>query len=203
MNNIDSVNVSSPARVSGVRAMIFRVLTLVGLGFLVWTWFQPWWTAYIETLQQNGVVIYPYQMVIAGTLRDYPQWIMGAEMPVWFFPLMWVYLAVCVGLLIFSLFDGDEFTFSLGKLKMSTTQALIGAAGLAYVIFVVVFPIVISIRAPQFHGVQLQGNIFISMDEHTESYVVTSLQSGYWIACVTAVYLVVLAFLRNKIIGKS
>ena len=203
MNTVESVSVSSPARASGVRSIIYKVLTLAAIGAWTWSWFQPWWEAYIETLQQNGVVIYPHQMLIAGTLRDYPQWIVGAEMPAFFFPLMWVYLAVCLGLLIFSLFDADEFTFAIGKLKMSTTQALVGAAAIALVTFVVVFPIVISLRAPQFHGVPLQGSVFISMNEHTESYVITSLQTGYFVACGTAAFTAALAFLRNLIVGKS
>lgn len=203
-----SGSISSPESVSStgpavnIRAWIFGGLTLVGVGLFLYTWYQPWWVAYIEELQQNGVVIYPHAMVISGTLRNYPQWIVGAEMPGWFFPLMWVYMGVCVLALLMSLFYTEEW-FELGRFKVSLAQALIGFAGLAYIIFVVVFPIVVAIRAPEFHGVPLQGNVFISMDEHTESYVITSLQSGYWLACVVGPALVVLALLRNKILGKS
>lgn len=184
-----------------VGAWLFGGLTLAGLAGLLYTWFQPWWVAYIEELQENGVAIFPYAMNISGTLRNYPQWIVGAEMPEFFFPLMWVYLGVMVLALLGSLFYTNEW-FELGRFKVSMDQALVGFAGLMYIIFVVVFPIVVAIRAPQFHGVPLQGNVFISMDEHTESYVVTSLQSGYWIACVVGPFLLALALLRSKIVGK-
>ncbi|HWQ84542.1 MAG TPA: hypothetical protein VN363_08255 [Anaerolineales bacterium] len=207
MNNTESVSgpasLTATEQASSVRSWIFRLLTLAGAAGMVYSWFQSWWSAYIETLDEIGVAIYPYKMIISGTLRDYPQWLVGAEMPVWFFPLMWVYLAVCVWLLLYSLFTDSQDKVSLGKLKLSVPQILIGLAGLAYVVFVVVFPIVVSIRSADFYGVVLQGNVFISMNEHTESYVITALQPGYWIAVGTAVYLVSLAFLRKLIVGKA
>lgn len=186
---------------NSIRAWIFRGLTLAGLGGLLYTWFQPWWVAYIEALDENGATIFPYQMVISGTLRDYPQWIVGYEMPVWFWPAMWIYLATMVGLLIYSLFLTSEDRLTLGKFDLALPQVLVGIAGLLFVTFVVVFPIVVSLRAPQFHGVPLQGNVFISMNEHTESYVITSLQNGYWIGCITAGVLLALGLLRKQIVG--
>ena len=38
---------------------IFRGVTLVALGLILYTWFQPWWVAYIEELRENGVMILP------------------------------------------------------------------------------------------------------------------------------------------------
>jgi hypothetical protein len=202
-----SESISSSDSISGtglmrsIRSWIFGILTLGGAGVLLYTWFQPWWQAYIEELQQNGVVIFPHAMQISGTLRNYPQWLVGAEMPSWFFPLMWVYLGVCLIALFMSLFFTEEWV-GVGKRQFSLAQLLIGFAGLAYIIFVVVFPIVISMRAPDFHGVPLQGSVFISMNEHTESFVVSTLQPGYWIACVVGPFLLALALFRDKIIGK-
>jgi hypothetical protein len=158
--------------------------------------------AYIEELKQNGVVIKPFAMTFSGTLRNYPQWLVGAEMPSWFFLLMWVYLGVCLFALLASTLYDDEW-FQLGKFKLSLSSVLIGFAGFAMTIFVIVFPIVISIRAPEFNGVTLQGSVFVSMDEHTESYVTTSLQASYWIACVVGPVLLAMSILRNKIVGKS
>lgn len=187
---------------NGLRNWIFRILTLVAGGLWGYAWFQPWWVAYIEELQENAVVIFPYQLVLSGTLRNYPQWIVGYEMPAWFWPFVWVYLALCVGLLIFSLFTTARDVVDIGKLRLTMPQLLVGLVGLAFILFVVIFPIVITIRAPQFHGVVLQGNVFISMDEHTESYVITALQPGYWIGVGTAAFTFVLALLHKVIVGK-
>lgn len=188
---------------SSTRSWIFRGLTLAGLGVWLYTWFQPWWLAYIEELQETAVVIFPYAMNISGTLRSYPQWIVGAEMPTWFWPLMWVYLAVCIGAVTMSLFASADDMVKIGKIKLSMPQLLVGFAGLAFIIYVVVFVIVISLRAPQFYGVPLQGHVFITMDEHTESYVDTALQTGYWMAVGAGVFLFTIALLYKKIVGKA
>jgi hypothetical protein len=198
----NSEKTSSPERTGDTGLWIFRGLTLVGAAVFLYTWFQPWWVAYIEELQQNGVVIYPYAMNIAGDLLDYPEWIIGYEMPVWFFPAMWVFLAICIFSLVASLFFKNEW-FAMGKRRIGLAQFLVGLAGFGYTVFVIVFPIVVALRAPEFGGVQLQGNVFISMDEHTESYVVSTLQAGYWIACFVGPGLLILSALHKKLVGKS
>ena len=40
---------------------IFRGVTLVALGLILYTWFQPMWIAFIDELGENGVVIFPYE----------------------------------------------------------------------------------------------------------------------------------------------
>ena len=187
---------------SSVGRWIFGGVTLVALALILYTWYQPWWVAYIEELKQNGVMIYPHAMNILGTLRDYPQWIVGAEMPVWFWPAMWIYLLICVFSLLASFLFKNEY-FMWGKKKVYMDQFLVGLIGFGYIVFVIVFPLVISIKAPQFGGVKLQGHVFISMDEHTESFVNTALQPSYWIACFIGPVLMLMAFFRNKILGKS
>jgi hypothetical protein len=183
---------------------IFAGVTLVALALILYTWFQPMWVAFIEELGENGVVIYPHAMDILGRLRDYPQWIVGAEMPVWFWPAMWVYLLICVFSLLASFLFQNEY-FMWGKKKVYVDQFLVGLIGFGYIVFCIVFPLVISLLAPKFNGVKLQGSVFISMDEHTESYVVTKLQPAYWIACFIGPVLMLMAIFRNKImnIGKS
>lgn len=187
---------------SSLRNWIFRILTLIAGGLWVYTWFQPWWIAYIEELKENAVVISPNSMVLSGTLRSYPHWIIGYEMPVWFWPMMWVFLAVYIGLLVYSLFNSARDVVDIGKVRLTIPQLLVAFTGLSFIVFVVVFPIVITLRAPDFHGVVLQGSVFISMDEHTESFVITKLQLAYWIACGTAVYTFALGLLHKVIVGK-
>jgi hypothetical protein len=204
MSNSESVTspegMSKAGRLSGVRTGIYVVLTLAGLGLLLYSWYQPWWTAYIEALKLNAVTVFPTAMRI--NLGDFPQWLVGAGMPAWFFPAMWAYLGIVVGVLVFSLFLGDEDRVSLGKSGMPLQKVLVGAVGVSYLLIVAACAIVISIRAPQFYGASLQGTIFISKADYAESYVTTSLQLGYWLACAAGAYLVVLALLRGIITGK-
>ncbi len=190
---------------SSSRIWILRVLTLAGAGLMLFSWFQPWWTAYVVELKENGVTIFPYAMEVSSTLRDYPQWLLGSEMPGWFFPLMWVYLALCMAALLFSLFASDESKVGLGKFGLALPQALVGAVGLSYIVFVMVFVIVVAVRSTGFYGASLQGSVFVRMAEHegaAQSYVDTGLQFGYWLACAVGPLLVVLVLLRDKITGK-
>jgi hypothetical protein len=196
---------SKSGSVNSARLSIFGVLTLGVTGLFLYSWSQPWWSAYIVALKEYGVSIFPHAMIIGGTLQDYPQWLVGAEMPSWFFPAMWVYLAFCMGAVVFSLFVFQD-RIRLGKLKLSLPSAVVGAVGLSYIVFVLVFVIVVAVRAPQFYGASVQGSVFVHMAEHegnAESYVETGLQLGYWLACAAGALLLVLALLRDKIVGEA
>ncbi len=200
-----SRSIGSSGSISGVRALIFGVLTIAAGVLFLYTWFQPWWTAYVEALKETDVTIFPHALIISGTLLDYPQWLVGADMPSWFFPAMWLYLALCMGALVYSLFVFED-RVRLGKFNLSMPSVVVGAVGLTYIIFVVVFVIVVAIRAPAFYGASLQGSVFVHMAEHegnAESYVQTGLQFGYWLACAVGPLLVVLAALRDKIVGNA
>ena len=191
------------ASASSARLLLFGVLTVAGGALWLYAWFQPWWDAYIVALKEYGVTIFPHAMVVGGTLKDYPQWLVGAEMPSWFFPAMWFFLAACIGALVFSLFVFED-RIRLFKWNMSLPTAVVGAVGVAFLVFVIVFALVVAIRAPVFYGASLQGAVFIHMAEHegaAESYVNTKLEVGYWLACAAGAFLVVLALLRDKIVG--
>ncbi|MBI5034150.1 MAG: hypothetical protein HZB51_26820 [Chloroflexi bacterium] len=191
--------VSRPASVSNTRSIIFGVLTISGIGLLLYSWFQPWWQAYIVALSEIAVVIRPWGLV-SYMPQEYSKWLVGAEMPSWFGPLMWVYAGAAVGTLVYSMFVSEE-QIRLGKFKMSLQKALIALVGLSYIVFVVVCVIVISIRAKDFYGASVMGTINVSFSDHEVSDVDTGLLSGYWIAASVGPLLVVLAFLREKILG--
>lgn len=199
-------SMSSAKIVNSTRTMLYGLLTLAGAGLFLYAWFQPWWNAYVVALKENGVTIFPYAMVVGSTLKDYPQWLVGSEMPAWFFRLMWVYLAASMAVVLISLFVSDKARVGVGRLKFSLPQVLVGGVGVSFIVFVVVFVGVIAMRAPQFYNAPLQGSVFVHMAEHegnAESYVETSLQMGYWLAGAAGPLLVVLALFRDKIIGQT
>lgn len=190
---------------SSARNWIFRILTLAGAGAMLYSWFQPWWTVYVVELRENGVTIFPHGMQFSSTLQDYPQWLVGSEMPAWFWPMMWVYLGLCMAALLIGMFASDKIRLGVGKLGLSLPQVLIGGVGVSFIVFVVVFVVVLSMRLPAFYDAPLQGSIFIRMEEHegqAQSYIDTGFQTAFWIACIAGPYLAVLGLLRNKIIGK-
>ena len=196
---------SKSGTMTGVRAAIFGVLTLVGGGLFLYSWFQPWWGAFVVALKENGITIFPYAMVVGGGLKDYPQLLIGADMPDWFFKAMWIYLGLAMGVLMYSLFISEE-RIRLGKFKLSLSQLLVGLVGVSIIIFVVTFVIVVAVRASGFYNAPLQGTVFVHTTEHegnAESYVNTGLQIGYWLALVAGPYLTAIAVFRDKIVGRA
>jgi hypothetical protein len=168
---------------------------------MLYTWFQPWWSAYIVELDVYAVTIYPYGIEI--NLGDYPYWLAGAEytMPLWFFTFMWIYLGLCIALLLYSLF-ASERRVGLGRFSWSVPQVLVVGVGLSYVIIVAAAVITIAIQSGNFYNAPLQGSIFVAIDEHYQGWVDTGLLFGYWFACGVGPFLILLALLRNKIIGR-
>ena len=156
-------------------------------------------------MKENGITIFPYAMVVGSGLQDYPQLLEGADMPAWFFKAMWIYLGLAMGVLVYSLFLGEE-RVKLFKFNLSVSQLLVGLVGVSIIIFVVTFVVVVAVRASGFYSAPLQGTVFVHTAEHegnAESYVNTGLQIGYWLALVAGPYLTALALFRNKIVGKS
>ena len=76
---------------SNAKAWVFRVLILACIGLLLYTWFQPWWQAYIVALDEPAVQVYPWALDILIP-PDYAYLIAGAEdaLPQWFYTFMWV-----------------------------------------------------------------------------------------------------------------
>ena len=187
---------------SNTRVWIFRVLVLVGAGLMLYTWFQPWWTAYIVELDVTAVTVFPYGMEL--DMGGYEYWVAGAEdaMPGWFTPFMWVYLALCMVALLYSLVASSAKGISIGKIRLSLPQVLVGGVGLSFVVVVVSAVIVIAIQSGNFYDAPLQGTIFVTKSRDEASYVETGLKFAYWLACGTGLFIAILGLLRNKIIGK-
>jgi len=185
-----------------IRSWIFRVLVLVGGGLLLYTWFQPWWQAFIVQLNEIAISIYAWALE-SNVPVDYEYMMTGLEdaMPGWFFPFMWVYLGVAVAALLFSLFASSAKGISIGRIRVSLPTTLVGAVGLSYIGVVIAAVLTIAMQAPNFFDAPLQGSVLITIDMY-QSEVRTSFQFGYWLACGVGPFLVILAALRRFIVGK-
>ncbi|GAI56414.1 unnamed protein product, partial [marine sediment metagenome] len=177
----------------------FRILVLAAAGLMLVSWFMPWWAASILELGEAAVVIRPWGL--EADLREMNPMIAGSDMPVWFAPLMWTYLGICIGLLLLSLLVKGK-AFSLGKFRFSLPKVLIGGVGLSYIVVVVLAVIIAAIRTGDFYNVKLIGYSFVSLGESYESGIESGLQFGYWLASGVGSLLIVLALFRNKIVGK-
>ncbi|MFC2026585.1 hypothetical protein ACFLUX_01250 [Chloroflexota bacterium] len=187
-----------------VRIWIFRTLVVVGGGIFVYSWFQPWWSAYIVELLLDALYIYPFgfESLIP---TEYAWYIAGADtvMPAWFTPFMWVYFGLCLTALLVSLIIGSDKRIGWGKINMSLPTALIGGVGLSYIAVVAAAALTISANAEAF-GAPFWGKVYVDLQgRDLVSWVETGPQFSYWLACALGPLLIVLALLRNKIIGKT
>jgi len=183
---------------SGVWA--FRVLLVAAAGFMVYSWFTPWWSADIAVLPgEDHMVMRPWGIEVAAQVRanaDESLW----SMPWIFTPFMWTYLAVCMLLLAVSLFVNRQV--SVGRFKLSLAAVLIGLVGLSYLVAVGLAYGIGELRA------ESAGSNFIgkSTVKHAMTgnkvKMVSDLKDGYWLALSAGPALIVLALIRGLFVRK-
>lgn len=186
----------------GLRNWLFRGLIVVGAGFMLYSWYSPWWGARISDLSgSDHMLMRPWGVeVMAAEIRTYANRALYS-MPAFFAPLMWTYLGLCMLALAVSLFVEKQIT--LGRFRLSLPQVLIGLVGLSYVIAVATAFAIAQIRAGS-GGVAFVGSSIVPNPMTGGSTRFTGeLKLGYWLAGGAGLFLVVLALLRNAIVGKA
>lgn len=190
--------------INQARVWTFRGLVLVGTAWLLYSWFLPWWSLDIHMLRADAVVVRPWgeesNLGAWQVVFDLPQ------MPAFFAPFAWIYLGLCIILLLSSLLVKEK-RINRGRFDFFLPQAIIGAAGLAYIVVPAVAAIVIAILLRQYEvrgvTVPLQGTVFLDIGEMWASDVTSRLRLGYWLAWGAGIFLIVLALLRQRIIGRG
>ncbi len=182
------------------RVLLFYILVLAAAVLMLVSWFMPWWNAYIVVLGESVVFIHPWGLE-TNIPQHYASYLTGADMSVWFAPLMWIYLGLCIAALLFSLFVSEK-RVGLSRFKFLLPKFIIGLVGLSYIVTVATAVLVIAGRAGDFYGATLIGSIHLSVGSQG-SLVTTGLLFGYWLACAVGPLLIVLALFRNKIMGKT
>jgi hypothetical protein len=183
-----------------MRNILYKVITTALLALLLLSWFLPWWQLDILPIS-CWVRIRPW--ALEDNLGTSASYIAGYEMPVWFAPLMWIYLGICVLLLILSLFV-DKKRIKLGKVNLPSDQLLVGIVGISYIVVVILAVIVAAVRTGDFDGgVHLIGQSYFDLGHPIEGFVEARLLLGYWFACATGPLLIILGLLRNKITGRA
>jgi hypothetical protein len=179
---------------------VFRGLVIIAAVLIVISWMGPWWTVDISggVKLPNAVVVYPYGLTL--DVAEFEGFVQGATMPDFFAPLMWTYFGLALLALIASLFVKDK-KIKFMNITGSLPSWIIGVVGFSCIVVVVTAVIVISIRASDYFDMKLLGTLQIY--DHPITYATGTLQLHYWLACITGPLLIMLALLRNKIIGKN
>jgi hypothetical protein len=189
-------------KASNFRVWLFRIILIIAGGWMAFTFTQMWWSGSIEAIAggTDAIAIYPYAFV-ANLDAELSQYIADAKIPSWFTPVMWAYFGICMLLLLYSLFAKDKVV-KLGKFSFAMPQTIIGVVGFSYIVAVVCAMSIIAVQCGHYFDLPLQGHTYVVIVSPWESYVDTAIKPGYWMACSAGPLLLVLALLRNKIIGK-
>ncbi len=197
------ISVSKPVEsqvTSGMRVWLFRVLVLAAAALFVVSWVIPWWRS---NIQESGLFVQIRPWGLEHNLGNFVIYMGGdPNMPGFFAPLMWAYLVVAVAALLVSLFLKERI-IKISKFAFPLPQFLIFVVGLSYIIFVLVFLIYAYIRVSAL-GVEFLGISYVTIPEfHLGAESISDFEPGFKVACFVGPLCVVLALLRDKIIGKA
>lgn len=184
------------------RASLFRVFVVVSGGLLLYSWFVPWWAARVQELRgTDHVVIHPWGLQVnSPRILQYLPPGVDLAMPSWFTPVMWAYLGLAIAALLFSLFANDK-PIKVWKVRFTLPSLIIGAVGLSYVVVVISAGGVTAMRLAD-SNMPLTGRIVVDVGSDIGTGIVyTGLQLGYMLAAAAGLALIVIALLREKIIG--
>lgn len=182
------------------RVWLFRVLVLVAAGLFLVSWLIPWWRS---NIQEVGLFVQIRPWGLEHNLGYYMQY-MGDDpsMPAFFTPLMWLYLALAMAALLFSMFVEGR-TVRLGTFELSLPQVLIAGVGLSYIFVAVVFVIYAYMRMAALDIMFVGTSYIVIEDFGLGAEAISDLEPGFWLACAVGPLCVVLALLRNIIIGSK
>ncbi len=181
------------------RSWIYRCLVILGGGLMAVSWLLPWWRCDVEELNlPDAVVIRPYGLFLDPSVAPYLKW---ATLPGWFGPAVWTYFGLAIAALLISVIFMNKNIRVFGK-ELNLSRWLVGIVGFSYIVTVIVAIVIMSMRMAV-ADMSILGRTFVSMGSMmASSWAEGFLLFGYWLACGVGVFLLVVALLRNKIIGK-
>ena len=185
---------------NNIRVWLFRILVIIAAGLMVLSWMLPWYMAHAYGFFEvpDGVIIHPYGLEL--NLGEYSGYARGADMPVWFAPLMWVYLAICIIALLYSMWF-RQTKIKMGKRTLNLSRLLIGIVGASYIIVAVLALIVAAIRTGDYFNMKLLEPVIIQ--EYPEVWVEGSFLIGYYLVYGTGILCVIIALLGDRITGRT
>lgn len=182
------------------RFWLLFVLAIAAVGLMIASSVMPWWVADISPPSELGyepfsIKVYQYGIPLDTDIRlEYKGYLSEDITPLYQSVLAWIYIGISGGLILLSTF-----------LKGNKGRWLLGAVGLGYIAYVVVAIFVVVSNRIADVGISLTGwssKVYVDVIEVTVTYF-TSLQPGYYLAYAAGGLCIVLALLRNKVVGES
>jgi len=177
---------------NSVRAWVFRVLVLIVAAIMVASFVKPWWTCKIHSMweeQDIGKALEIYAWGFRPDVLVLRSYVDGDVTPLRMVRMAWGYLAVSVLLALVSTW-----------LKGRKGRLLLALVGLVYIGYAVAGILWIKQRTWEGFGINLQGFTYLSDIGVIEVF--ARVMSSYYLAPISGVLFVLLALLRDVIVGR-
>jgi hypothetical protein len=186
---------------STLRSWLFRGSVIAVAALMVASWLLPWWGSWSLQIGPNDVVrIYPYGLW--QNLGGWVTFIEGiSELPDWFTPLIWLYFGLFIVGLAFALWKMNKNVRLVGR-NFNLSRLLIGIIGFSYVMVIIIFYFYAKMRV-EAAGMHFIGESYLVFGIAGKTYVFSGFRNGLYLACAVGPSLIILALLRNIIIGKA
>lgn len=181
-------SIRSKWNMTNSRIWLFRILVLAAAGLMVVSFIMPWWSADVKTFGDDVVRIYPYGL--QHDLGSAGGFIVDSEPPSWLMMFNWVFLGICVALLIYGMW-----------LISRRGRLVIGLVGIAYIVFAIAATIYAAISTGTY-DMSLIGAGEVTVSGITDK-VNAGFLVGYYLAYSAGLILIILALFRDKIQGNS
>lgn len=177
---------------------IFRILIVASAAFMVFSWFEPWWSAKVSVIPgDDHLILHPWGIETVAQVRanaDASLW----SMPWFFAPFMWTYLGICMLFMAASLFVNRRIRIWRFNLPLATV--LIGLVGLSYLLAVGLAFGIGELRATMVGTNFIGKSTFIEPQSDAKIKMVSDLRDGYWYALAAGGVITLLAVLRGFLI---
>lgn len=183
--------------ISNWRLWLFRILVAVAAILVLISFSMPWWTCTIsEVPEPDAIRIYGWGL--RHSLVELRPYIEEDKTPYYQTVLAWFYIAISIGVIILSTW-----------LRGNKGRWLLGGVGLIYIIYAAVAAFIVITGRWGDVGLELTGERFSLQGWNSIPMVFRSislystLRFGYYLAYVAGGLCIILALLRNRIIGKK
>lgn len=181
---------------AGILEWIFRVLVVAGAAFMIYSWFQPWWSGDLAVIPgEPDMTLHPWGVdVVSQVSSNVDASAFSMPFPEVFAGFMWVYLVVCMLGLAASLFWKGRLR--LGRINVSWAMIIILLVGLSYAMAAGLAYEIGTLKAAA-SGAKFIGRSNVLEPQTGAKLKMTSdLLFGYWLALGAGGVLIFLGIIR-------
>ena len=203
MAQTDAVGTTSTTRGgTGILVWIFRILLVAGAAFMLYSWFQPWWSGnFVVIPGDNDMVLHPWGVEAVAQVRtNVDESLFSMPFPQVFAGFMWVYLAVCMLGLVATFFVTKRFR--VGPIPVSVPVLIILLVGISYAAAAGIAYEIGTLKAAA-SGAKFIGNSSVLEPATGAKVRMTSqLEIGFWLAIAAGGFLTLLGLVRPLFVRK-